>query len=344
MTTLFFTAREQIGVATHDGGHWTLRTLPLPDTVIQCVAWDEIAQRLYAGTLDHGLWYTDRVHAHAEDPQWTQVGAGIPHPRITSIAISPTQVVNGYRVVWAGTEPSGLFRSEDGGTTWHERPQLLDLPSKPTWRFPPRPYTHHVRWIEPDASRSPALYIGIELGGVMRSEDEGRTWEDRKPGSQDDCHQLVTTPGAPGRIYEAAGGGYAESRDGGTTWETNNDGLDPHTYLVGIAVDSGDPGTVIVSGATGPRTAYRADTAETYLYRRQEEAPWQRIEKGFPAPEGTTVSALVAHPHTSGVFYAINNRGIFRSMNGGEDWEALPLAWPESLKDKYIADVAISDQ
>ena len=39
---------------------------------------------------------------------------------ITSITISSNEQVNGYGVVYVGTEPSALFRSENGGETWTE--------------------------------------------------------------------------------------------------------------------------------------------------------------------------------------------------------------------------------
>src|SRR5699024_530574 len=152
-------------------------------------------------------------------------------------------------VVWAGTEPSGLYRSEDGGTTWATFPNLLKLPSEPTWSFPPRPHTHHVRWIQPDLHDSNRIYVGIELGGVMKSEDQGEIWEDRKIDSQYDCHTLTMTKQVPGRVYEAAGGGFAQTKDSGKTWETVNEGLDPYTYLVDIAVDPADPDTIIDSAA-----------------------------------------------------------------------------------------------
>ena len=44
---------------------------------------------------------------------------GILHSSITSITISPNEQVNGYGVVYVGTEPSALFRSENG-ETWTE--------------------------------------------------------------------------------------------------------------------------------------------------------------------------------------------------------------------------------
>jgi hypothetical protein len=67
---------------------------------------------------------------------------------VYSLAVSP---VDG--AIYAGTEPSALFRSDDGGRTWRELRALLDLPSSPTWSFPPRPWTSHVRWIPPNPTK-----------------------------------------------------------------------------------------------------------------------------------------------------------------------------------------------
>jgi hypothetical protein len=46
--------------------------------------------------------------------------------------------------------------------------------------------------------------VGIELGGVMRSRDGGKTWIDHNPRAYSDAHQLLTHPLAPERLYEAA--------------------------------------------------------------------------------------------------------------------------------------------
>lgn len=59
--------------------------------------------------------------------------------------------------------------------------------------------------IQPDIHDKQRIYVGIELGGVMKSVDQGKSWEDRKAGSQFDSHDLTMTNKAAGRIYEAAG-------------------------------------------------------------------------------------------------------------------------------------------
>ena len=328
---LYFIAGSSVFEMKNKNSTWTLKEKQARYEFM-CLAADPIREgRLYAGTFDHGLWLSDDY-----GEAWQAVGTGIDHNRIASVAVSPTEVVNGYSVVWAGTEPSGLFRSEDGGQTWITYPTLLDLPSRPTWSFPPRPHTHHVRWIEPDLHEENRIFVGIELGGVMKSIDKGSHWEDRKPGSQFDCHTLTMNPLAAGRIYEAAGGGYAESLDGGETWQTVNGGLAPYTYLVDIAVDPANPDTIIASAAKGAYEAYDPAKASTVIVRRVEGQPWEVVSNGLPDPKGSSIFSLISHVSEPGVFYAVNNLGVFHSSDAGKTWERLDVAWPEDLKGARI--------
>jgi hypothetical protein len=225
-----------------------------------------------------------------------------------------------------------LYRSEDGGETWIDCPALLDLPSSASWSFPPRPHTHHVRCIEPDRFDKERIFVGIELGGVMRSLDRGHSWEDRKPGSQHDSHALTMQFFTRDRIYEAAGGGFAESMDGGQCWETKNEGLTHYNYLVDIAVSSDNPDIILVSASLGPFRAYNASNAHSVIARKKGNQAWQIITQGLPEAEGTTISSLAASEDEPGVFYAANNQGIYRSEDNGLSWQRIDVKWPEDYK------------
>jgi hypothetical protein len=61
------------------------------------------------------------------------------------MSVTPSPV--GPNVVWVGTEPGEVWRSGNAGTSWEPTSRLEALPSSFEWSFPPRPDTHHVRWI-----------------------------------------------------------------------------------------------------------------------------------------------------------------------------------------------------
>ncbi len=329
MESIYFSAGSSLYEIQKKEQEWMLSEKNVPNVFLCLAADPDNPGRLYGGTFDDGLYVSDDNGA-----SWNPAGSGITHDRVMSLSVSPTETVDGYRVIWAGTEPSGLFRSEDGGKTWTDCPSLLDLPSKSTWSFPPRPDTHHVRWIEPDRHDENRIFAGIELGGVMKSEDKGRSWEDRKSGSQYDCHTLATHPRIPGRLYEAAGGGYAESTDSGATWQTFNEGLSPYDYLVGIAVDSGDGTVIVASAAKSPRTAYEPSNAETVILRRENGGTWRLVDEGLPVSEGSSIFSLAADPDEEGVFYGVNNTGFYISTDSGKTWREGFVDWPEHLRSK----------
>jgi hypothetical protein len=229
--------------------------------------------------------------------------------------------------VYAGTEPSRLFRSDDRGESWSELEALLELPSRPNWSFPPRPWTSHVRWIAPSPHDADLLLVGIELGGLMRSPDGGQSWQDHRPGAQPDVHALAWHPHIPGRAYEAGGGGAAFSTDAGETWQRADDGLDRH-YTWSVAVDSD---CWYVSASTGPYAAHGRRDPQARIYRRRHGEPWQPLAGGLPEPLPAMPYALLA---TDGrLFAGLADGQLWESRDQGERWSPLRLEGdaPEAL-------------
>jgi photosystem II stability/assembly factor-like uncharacterized protein len=239
-----------------------------------------------------------------------------PEPAVFAIAVSP---VDG--AVYAGTEPSRLYRSGDGGETWRELDALLELPSRPTWSFPPRPWTSHVRWIAPSPHDAETLLVGIELGGLMRSTDGGRTWQDHRPGAQPDVHSLAWHPRVEGRAYEAGGGGAAFSTDGGDTWRPADEGRD-RSYTWAVAVDPEDPDLWYVSASTGPFAAHGGGDPEAHIYRRRG-GEWHPLAGGLPEPLPAMPYALVAADGR--LFAGLADGQIWESGDRGGTWRACAL-------------------
>jgi photosystem II stability/assembly factor-like uncharacterized protein len=250
--------------------------------------------------------------------------------------------VKGVGVVYAGSEPTAVFRSEDAGETWQECKGLSDLPSASAWSFPPRPETHHARWIETDPHVEGRLFVAVEAGALIRSLDAGVTWQDRRPGGPYDTHQLQTHLRSAGRLYSAAGDGYFESRDGGNTWKQLEEGL-RHKYLWSVAADSGDADNVIVSAAASPLRSHGDSNPESYVYRRTGEQPWEKIDRGLPGPAGQHSAVLAAHPIEPGTFFAAWERNIFRSADAGASWERLDVSLPEGSRVNEMCALVVAE-
>src|ERR671914_387140 len=166
----------------------------------QCLALD--CDTVYVGCRGGGLKRSADGGDSFED-------LPLPVPDVFSVAVSAAD-----GSVYAGTEPSRLFCSRDGGERWEELTALQDIPSRPQWSYPPRPWTSHVRSIAPSPHDPAVVLVGIELGGLMRTEDGGASFSDHRPPAARDVHCLAWHPSAPARAYEAGGDGAAWSRDG----------------------------------------------------------------------------------------------------------------------------------
>jgi photosystem II stability/assembly factor-like uncharacterized protein len=291
-------------------GGWSV-TLGLHGSGAQCLAVDpRDPDVVYAGLRQGGVRRTRDGGSTWED-------CALPEPAVFSLAVSAAD-----GAVYAGTEPSRLFRSDDGGECWRALDALLELPSRPTWRFPPRPWTSHVRWVAPSPHEPQLVLVGIELGGLMRSTDGGETWDDHRPGAQRDVHSLAWHPVAAGRAYEAGGGGSAYSVDAGDTWQPADDGRDRH-YTWSVAVDPGDPEVWYVSASTGPFAAHGRRDPEARIYRRRDGEPWQALGDGLPEPLHAMPYALVAVEGS--LLAGLANGELWESEDAGDTWGACGL-------------------
>ncbi|GKZ16022.1 hypothetical protein [Haladaptatus sp. T7] len=354
MTTRIYAALDYaLLVVEERDGNWDVNQYFDGDERPYAVAVDPFApERAYLGTFNDGLWRT----VDGGD-SWSQIGSDFSSSRVMAVAVAAEDRPEEYGTVYAGTEPSAVYRSDDGGDTWSECPGLTDLDSATEWSFPGRPDTHHVRWIEPDPNDPERLYVSIEAGAVVRTSDRGETWVDRVPDGPFDAHTLATHPDAPNRVYAAAGDGmleegheYRESTDGGESWKYSSEGIEHH-YGWAVAVDPGDPDTRVIATSPGAgrahdiedeaiRTHDEPNDPYSVAYRRQGEKPWQQCTDGFPDPSGLFVPVLATISDEPGTFYALTNRGLYRSTDSGETWDGIEISWNDNYREQQPRSVA----
>lgn len=295
--------------------------------------------RVYCATYNRGLWRSEDA-----GEKWLPVGTpqdffegptrgAIEQRETTFVSVDPVSRLESQHDVWVGTEPSCLYRSVNHGETF-ELVSALDLPSRASWSFPPRPRTNHVQCITHTSDG--CMHLAIEAGAMIRSHDHGTTFEDRLPDSPIDTHVLLTHPLAPQRIYAALGDAlfrpgrsFAESTDGGETWLYSGKGLEAAPYLYGLAIDPGDPNDIRVAASPSPQRAHVLGGAS--IFRREADV-WVEDGEGFPRDRSLS-PVLSTHTGQPGRWFALSNFGVFAKESPTKAWACLTA--PKDWNDKH---------
>ena len=296
---LFVCTRDGLVRLRRDGRSWAAEPT-LKGLDARCVAADDA--RVLVGTRGRGALLS-------LDAGGTWERVELPEPDIFSVAIGRAD-----GALYAGTEPSRLFVARDGGS-WTELEALQDIPSRDRWSFPPRPWTHHVRWIAPDPHRAERLLVGIELGGLMYSDDGGTTFSDHRPGAS-------ATPTAwPGtrRWRDAPTRRRATAPHGAAMAVARGRRPTPAATLATAGRSRSTP--TIPSAGTSPRPPVRdaahagAPAARGRLYR------WDGSWRALPLPADSMPYALAAADEE--LLVGMADGRILGSADGGERWEEI---------------------
>ena len=209
--------------------------------------------------------------------------------------------------LYAGVEPAGLFRSDDGGQSWRHVAGLRDHPSRPHWQ--PGGGGLILHSLVPHPSDERQLWVGISAAGVFHTADGGETWEPRNRGTRADflpedqsypeygqcVHCLVMAPGMPDRLYQQNHCGMYRSDDGGRHWESIEAGL-PSSFGFPAAVHPRDPETLYLLPLNGDIDGRYVPDARAAVWRTRDGGDsWEDAARGPAAAERLLRRAAPGH-------------------------------------------------
>lgn len=225
--------------------------------------------------------------------------------RVNAIAVSPRS----DRIVLAGTETGGLFRSTDGAETFTHIPAL----NKQT--------IFDIKFV--GASGTVVIAATIRdfktdpNNAIWRSTDAGMTWT---PLRDPPAHpyfprraEAYCVVEASGTIYVGTNRGISKSTDEGVTWTHGYvfppaSGMDPEV----IAVEPFNGG-ILAGGKSGLRR-WTPDTAEWRAVVREGDLPI-RLNSPFALDASADLALAVD-----------SEKRLFRSVDGGRTWRVIPSA------------------
>lgn len=299
------------------GATWYPARLGLTNLYINSMAIDPTdSSVLYAGTYHKGIFKTTNGGA-----SWFAINDGIQKSAIVyTIAVDPKSsnyVYIGTRGVsddgnapWAGI----LYRSDDGGETWHKELTQIGGEDSEDWIYSIAVVPH-----------SPKVVLAASHEhGVYISTDRGNTWSTRSEGITDSSGRAVLIDP---RYYSPFTGYYGvwhrtgvfKTTDSGESWYLKDSGIaGAKIYAMALA-------------ASNPRYLFAATFGSGILTSSDAGSSWT----GEHGPADDIYSVASDPNHRSVLYAGTVDEGTFKSTDTGNSWKlsqkGLVQTWATSL-------------
>lgn len=176
------------------------------------------------------------------------------------------------------------------------------------------------------------VFVGSDVGGVYKTTDYGLSWRIVNSGLTDYyVERVVPHPQEPGTLFLGTWGGVHKSTDGGETWVPKRNGFPPpgvynYTAPVGaIAVDPQNPLTVY-AGIGMPRLGHNDVSrwapvpTKGAIFKSTDGGENWRMIRNTGIDTTALISALIVHPDSAHILYAVAHNGVYKSTDSGETW------------------------
>jgi photosystem II stability/assembly factor-like uncharacterized protein len=212
---LYLATSQGIAFGASEDEHWRVIRWELTDSFVTAIMVN--GETIIAGTKD-GIF-----HSNNQGESWQAVNSSLTVRHIRWLAAHPDDP----KRVFAGSEPAGIYLSQDGGLTWQVCPEVTQMRDQHAWYLPYSPEAGCVRGF---AFHGADCFAAVEVGGILISRDYGATWtlnqsnQSPERNIHPDVHSVATHPSSGNLLAAPTGGGFFLSDDGGATWSNRYPG------------------------------------------------------------------------------------------------------------------------
>ena len=246
-------------------------------------------------------------------------------------------------VIYAGTQPGGLFRSDDGARTWDLVKPLWDAPERPHWMGggADKPGIHSI-CIDPRDSRK--MMIGVSVGGVYVTSDGGENWATKSTGvwaaymppdmkelpAAQDPHRIVQCRADPGAFWMQHHNGIFHTTNGGARWKDIKKAT-PSVFGFAVAVHPHDGRTAWFVPAVKDEMRVPVDGKVVVSRTRDGGKTFKVLKKGLPQKHAYDLvyrHGLDVNETGDSLAFGSTTGSLWTSDDQGDSWATISAHLP----------------
>jgi photosystem II stability/assembly factor-like uncharacterized protein len=246
--------------------------------------------------------------------------------------------------VYAGVEDAAIFRSTDGGKSWHELAGLRGHGTGPQWA--PGAGGMGLHTIIIDKHNEKRMFVAISAAGVFRTDDGGATWKAINRGLKSEyipnpdaevghcVHRIAMHPARPNVLFMQKHWDVMRSDDAGENWREISGNL-PSDFGFVVDVHAHEPETVYVIPIKSDSEHFPPDGKLRVYRSRKGGNEWEALTKGLPQ-QNCYVNVLrdamaVDTLDPCGVYFGTTGGQVYASADAGESWTPVVRDLPAVL-------------
>ncbi|MEU3051407.1 exo-alpha-sialidase [Streptomyces sp. NPDC006984] len=342
--------RKGLFTGRRTGGSWTFEGPHFNAQAVYSIAVDTrsaVPRLLVGGDSSH--WGPSVFHSDDLGRTWTEPEhPAVRFPKDTGASLERVWQLHPSAaeadVVYAGTEPAALFRSEDRGESFALVRPLWEHPTRSGWV--PGGGGEALHTVLTDPRDADAVTVAVSTAGVFRSRDRGASWEpsnrgvsavflpDPAPEFGQCVHKIARDAGDLDRLYLQNHWGVYRSDDAGATWRDIGGGL-PSDFGFAVAGHPHRPDTAYVFPITADSDRVPAERRCRVFRTGDAGASWEPLGTGLPQGDhfGTVLRDALCTDDAdpAGVYFGNRNGEVYASADDGDTWQRLLAHLPDVL-------------
>ena len=241
--------------------------------------------------------------------------------------------------IYLGSEPGGMFVSDDNGDSFKLCEGLWNHPSRLDEKMPwmggglDNPAIHSIVVDPRDANR---IRVGVSVAGVFETTDGGESWVPANKGLKaeflpdpdvevgHDPHMMVQCENTPEILWQQNHCGIFRTSDGCVHWEKVSEVDGPAHFGFAIAVDPNDGDTAWVVPAESDMVRAAVDRSMCVSRTTDGGKTWTAFRNGLPQDDCYDfVFRHCLHISGDSLIFGTACGKLYQSDDRGESWRTL---------------------